>query len=126
MHGADFNPVNPTFIRAAIIVLFLVITTFLRARQLSKTPKPVSRPGNAPSLDAVREAMRQASETAQRRRNETLLREEHPVPDGEPLKLNEAFKQPPTIQPESSFLPSLLLLALLVCLCLMAYRYWVG
>lgn len=40
--------------------------------------------------------------------------------------MSEQLRQPPTIEPESSMVPSLLLLALVVCLCAMAYRYWAG
>jgi hypothetical protein len=47
------------------------------------------------------------------------------VEEGLP-KFSEPFQQPPAIKPESSFVPSLLLLALVVCLCMIAYRYWAG
>jgi hypothetical protein len=115
MHKIAFNP---ALIRALLIVLFLVISQILRASKRSKTANPTARPAAAtgsPLSDALREAMRQKADRA---------RQSERPPDGELLQMSEPFQQPPKIEPQSSFVPSLLLLALLVCLCLMAYRYW--
>ncbi len=113
---------NPTLIRVLLIVLFLVITQIMRAARTSKTGKPPARPGAAtgsPLSDSLREAMQQRADQARARQSERPA-------EGELLQMSEQVQQPPKIQPESSFIPSLLLLALLACLCLMAYRYWAG
>lgn len=126
MHGAALNP---ALIRALLIVLFVVITQLVRAAKMSKTapPKPTAQAGApkaAPLGDAFREAMRQRAEQIRARQSGQPLQDE---PDeAEPLSSDAPFAQPPKIEPESSFVPSLLLLALLACLCLMAYRYWAG
>ena len=118
-------------VRVIIIIVFAAVTMFLRA---TKKPTP-SRPGPgagappAKPLDAIREAMRQASEQQQARarqpkgpfQSSTLT----PPPLSESLKL-DSFNQPPAIKPESPVVPSLLLLALFACLCYMAYRYFAG
>jgi hypothetical protein len=112
---------NPAMIRVVVIVLFLIITQVLRARKKSQPSKPTlgEGTGRASSLEMLREAMRQVSDQARTRQGES------PV-DGEPLQLSQELQQPPTIEPESSLIPSFLLVALLACLCLMAYRYWAG
>ncbi len=123
MRGAALNP---SLIRALLIVLFLVITQIMRAAKLSKTAKPGTRTGAGTGIqlgDALREAMRRRGERA-RGQSELPLQGEQSK--AEPRRLDEPFQQPPKIEPESSFVPSLLLLALLACLCLMAYRYWAG
>jgi hypothetical protein len=119
---------NPALIRPLLIVLFLVITQILRARKMSKMPqsaKPAPRSeGTGMRLgDALREAMRQRAEQARPQSEQPLNAERA---EAEPLQLDEPFQQPPKIEPESPIVPSLLLMALLACLCLMAYRYWAG
>jgi hypothetical protein len=111
---------NPAMIRVVVIVLFVIISQFLRARKRSQSPKPTLSAGTAKAspLDEMREAMRQAADQARARRGQS------PV-DTEP-QLSQELQQPPTIEPESSFIPSLLLMALFACLCFMAYRYWAG
>jgi hypothetical protein len=114
-------------IRVMVIALFLIITQFLRAAKTSKTSKPASpmSAGKESQVgEVLRNAMRQAAEQARARRNEPTAY--GPSPQfGEPFQQPQ-FQQPPTIEPESSFIPSFLLLALLACLCLMAYRHWAG
>jgi hypothetical protein len=134
MHTAAFNS---DLIRPLLIVLFLVITQILRAAKMSKTAKPSARTGAdtapaaaAPKLtNAFREAMRRRAEQARSQQGGQPVQAE--PTEAEPPQFVEGFQQPPfqqpaTIQPESSIVPSLLLLALLACLCLMAYRYWAG
>lgn len=112
-----------SLIRAVLIVLFLVITYVLRARKLQGNTRPGTggSSNRGPQLgETLRDAMRQAAEQAKARRSGRPI-------EGELQRQNdEPFDPPPTIQPESSFIPSLLLLALAVCLCLIAYRYWAG
>lgn len=124
MHGAALNP---ALIQALLIIVFLVITQIMRAAKRSKGAQTGAQTGvgtGSPLTDALREAMRQRAEQARARQGAP------PVQEGpgetELLQLDEEFQQPPTIQPESSIVPSLLLLALFACLCLMAYRYWAG
>lgn len=123
---------NPALIRVLIIALFLIMTQILRAVKTSKAPKPPARAGagNAPQRgETLRDAMRQAAEQARARRSGQST--DGPSPtfsdsfQQQPFQ-QPSFDQPPAIEPESSFIPSLLLLALLGCLCLMAYRYWAG
>jgi hypothetical protein len=114
---------NPALIRVVLIVLFVLVMQVLRAAKLFKASKPVSRAGEAKvsPLESLRKAMLQAAE-------QTRARQGGPPVNQEPAQLREPFQplqQPPAIGPESSFVPSLLLLALLGCLFLMAYRYWV-
>jgi hypothetical protein len=123
MHETGFNP---ALIRVVLIVLFLIITQVLRAR---KTSRPVAKTSTdkVSPLAAVREAMRQAAEQAR-------AQQSGEVADGEPPQVREQFQLPGVeniqqarpIEPESSWISSFLLLALLVCLFLMAYRYWAG
>jgi hypothetical protein len=79
--------------------------------------------------DVFREAMRQRAEQTRARQSEQPVDVDdvgsEVVQVGEEFR-EPPFQQPPKIEPESSFVPSLLLLALLACLCLMAYRYWAG
>lgn len=114
---------NTALIRILLIVLILVVPQIIRAMQRAKKAKSVAEdagPVRTNSLgDVLREAMRKSAEQARARRGELPMQ-------AEPLRLNEQFEQPPKIEPESSFLPSMLLLALVACLCLMAYRYWAG
>jgi len=130
MHGA--GP-NPAMIRLVLIVVFLVLPYVLRAVTKSKGSKPASGTGagkGAP-LETLRETMRQAAEQARARRGQLAGRTERTeqMAAAEPLEFrqqNQQIQQAPTIEPESSWIPSMLLLALLACLCLMAYRYWGG
>jgi hypothetical protein len=135
MHGATLNP---ALIRTLLIVLFVVITQIMRAAKMSKTAKPgTAKPGATAKPDArsgagtgmqlgdaLREAMRQRAEQARARQSEQPVQAVRS--EAEPLAFDEPFQQPPKIEPDSSIVPSLLLLALLACLCLMAYRYWAG
>jgi hypothetical protein len=96
------------------------------------------------SLEMLREAMRQAEEQTRAQRGKFPSKSEPlPVSDTfqqpsfqqlsiqepsiqEPSIQEPSIQEPPKIEPETSFLPSLLLLALVVSLCLLAYRYWAG
>lgn len=126
---------NPATIRIVVIVLFVIISQFLRAKKRSQSPAPTPSGGTAKAspLDAMREAMKQAADQARARRG--------PGPMGTGSvdtgsldtgsletvpQLSQELEQPSSIQPESSFIPSALLLALFACLCFMAYRYWAG
>ncbi len=141
MHGAALNP---SLIRPLLIVLFLVITQILRAAKVSKTPSKTppktmsetANPGTRTGVgtatqlgDVFREAMRQRAEQTRARQSQQPVNVD--VVGSEVVQVGEEFHEPPfqpppKIEPESSFVPSLLLLALLACLCLMAYRYWAG
>jgi hypothetical protein len=113
---------NSALIRIVLIILILVVPQIVRAVLQAKKAKSAAGTGvnrGTPLGDALREALRKSAEQSRMRRGEAPL-------EAEPLRLNEQFDQPPKIEPESSFFPSILLLALLVCLCLMAYRYWAG
>lgn len=123
---------NPALIRVAILVFILVIT-ILRARKSSTTTKPSARPGAGRSTvgDVLRELKRQAVEQQARKQRGELPPMPRPFAESQAFRLNTklqqpSLQQPPAIQPESSVFPSVLLLALLVCLLLMAYRYWAG
>jgi len=87
-------------------------------RVMTKQPKPVQRDRPGLPLDALREAKRRIEQERDRQQ----LRLSEP----KPLQPSEQLQQPPTVAPESSWFPSLLLLALLACLCLMVYRLWTG
>jgi len=134
---------NPALIRVLIIVGFLVLSQFLRMRTPAKTTKPAppTPSGKQSPLELMREAMQQAKQQTQARQSgqplDQFRRKPGPTVDEFPMqidqpqvtqdfRLGEQLEQPPTIQPESSFIPSVLLLALLACLFLMAYRYWAG
>jgi hypothetical protein len=132
MHEAALNP---GLIRVVLILLFLIITQVLHAMKVSKAAKPTvgADTGKRSPLETLGEAMREAAEQARAQQSEKLA-------DGEPLQKKELFHQPSfqqspriesiqqaqPIQPESSWISSFLLLALLVCLFLMACRYWAG
>ena len=109
---------NLELIRAALIVLFVVISFVLRAARMPKKQGPTPQAGSGLDM-RLGELLR-----GMKRQAEAPMGEQ--AEDAERLQLKEPFQQPPKIEPESSFLPSLLLLALLVCLCLMAYHYWAG
>jgi hypothetical protein len=122
-----FKAPNSELIRVVVIILFFAISVIFRAR---KKPTPAKPGAGAPStspLDVLRESMRQASDQARARRTQFpstgFPSREFPSKSA-PLQPDQPFQQPPTIQPESSFVPSLLLLALFACLCFMAYRYF--
>jgi len=117
-------------VRIVIIIVFAAVTMFLRATKKPIPSRPAPGTGAPPAkpLDAIREAMRQASEQQARARqskdpfqSSTLA----PPPMSESLKL-DSFNQPPAIKPESPVLPTLLLLALFACVCYMVYRYFAG
>lgn len=121
---------NPALIRVVLIALFFIVPLVLRAARLSASSKPASSAGERKKspLESLREAMLQAAEQAGTAQNGKPAEK----PAGEvraafqqPSKIGD-LRQPPAIGPESSFIPSLLLLALLACLFLMAYRYWAG
>ena len=131
---------NPALIRVLLIVAFLVLSQFLRMRTPAKTTKPAPAGKQSP-LELIREAMQQAKQQTQTRQSgqplDQFRRKPGPTVDEFPMqidqpqvtqdfRLGEQLQQPPSIQPESTFVPSLLLLALLACLFLMAYRYWAG
>jgi hypothetical protein len=116
MHKAALNP---NLIRPLLIVLFLVIMQVLRAVKSSKTPKPAPRPGTGNGISsgtASPEAIPQKVDPPRLRKNEWTA-------NAGLFTMSEKIQQPPKIEPESSFVPSLLLLALLVCLGIMAYQY---
>lgn len=110
---------NSEIIRIAIIVIFAVVTLLSRFAKKTAPPRPTSSPGTSGTTpwETLRQAMRQGAEQGR------PIQQPRPfqVP---PPQLRDSFNQPPATQPESSFLPSLLLLALFVCLCLIAYRYF--
>lgn len=110
---------NSELVRIVIIAAFAVFTLVLRAIQ-KPTPIPPPRGTGVPRsnpIDALREAMRQASDQARTGRPQT------PFPSTPP-QMRDSFPQPPAIKPESPVLPTLLLVALFVCLCYMAYHYF--
>ncbi len=129
---------NPALIRVVIIVGFLILSQFLRMRKStpSARPAPPNPAGKQAPLELMREAMQQAKQQAQARQQNQprptgQAVEEFPMQVDQPqvlqdFRIGEQLEQPPTIQPESSLIPSVLLLALLACLFLMAYRYWAG
>ena len=106
-------------IRVVVIIAFFLLSIIMNARKKARATKQAPGPSAGTPLDSIREALRQAAEQARARRGE-------PPTGAEPLPLPQSFSQsqPPTIQPESSMIPTLLLLALLVCICLMAYRFF--
>jgi hypothetical protein len=110
---------NPAMIRVVLIVLFVLVSQILRFRKMSKAPKPPTSASKGSPMEALRESMRQASEQARARQGKTPA-------EGGVLQPIEQLQMPSKIEPESSFIPSMLLVALLACLCLMAYRYWAG
>jgi hypothetical protein len=118
--------INSDLIRPILVMLFFVVALILRASEMAKRSKAAKAARGADtitrketSFEMLREAMRQAAEQARIRRGGDPRQ-------AEALQMGEQFQAPPTIEPESSIVPSLLLLALLACLCLMAYRYWAG
>jgi len=116
MHKVAFNP---ALLRPLLIVLFLIIMQVLRAVKNSKTPKPTPRPDAArgvPSSVASPEFIQQKADQPRLRQNQWNA-------NAGLFKMSEKIQLPPKIEPESSFIPSLLLLALLVCLGMMAYQY---
>jgi hypothetical protein len=110
---------NPALIRLILIVLFVVITQILGARKRANAPKPAQGTRKGSPLEVLRESMRQASDQARTGQGKGPI-------EGEALQLSQQLQQPSTIEPESSLIPSVLLVALFACLCLMAYRYWAG
>jgi hypothetical protein len=114
---------NAVLIRAVLIVLFLAIMQIFRAAMTPRKPKPAAGSGagnGSRTGDLLREALRQAPDPVGAPRNAQ-------PPPAERFQVSEPspqLQQPPKIGPESSFVPSFLLLALFVCLCAMAYRYW--
>lgn len=115
------RPPNSELIRVVIIVIFVAISVILRAAK-KPTPVPPPRGAAAPRpnpLDSLREAMRQASDQARAGRPQSPFQ-------SEPPQVRDSFPQPPAIKPESPILPSVLLFALFICLCYMAYRYFAG
>jgi hypothetical protein len=129
MHGT--GP-NPALIRGVFIVLIVLISQILRMAKKSKASNPAAGGGGGKGspLEVLRQVKRQASNPARGPRSELPVQGE-PMAVAEPLRFEEQqpfqqVQQPPTIGPESSLIPSLLLLALLACLCVMAYRYWAG
>ncbi len=128
---------NPALIRVVLIVGFLILSQFLRMRKPAPGAKPAPRnpAGKQSPLELMREAMLQAKQQQARQQNQPRPTgqavEEFPMQVDQPqviqdFRIGEQLEQPPTIQPESSFIPTVLLLALLACLFLMAYRYWAG
>ena len=114
---------NAMLIRVVLIVGFLVAMQIFRAVMTPKKSKPAAGNGagsGSPTGDLLREALRQSPSQARAPRSA-----QPPPPErfqiSEPSPL---LRQPPKIGPESSFVPSFLLLALFACLCAMAYRYW--
>jgi hypothetical protein len=109
-------------VRFLLIVLVLVAPLLMRLAKQRKTATPPVRPKASPLGEALREVRRQSAEQARaRREGPTEITRE-----ADALRMSERMNLPPTIEPESSFFPSLLLLALLVCLGVMAYRYFAG
>jgi hypothetical protein len=109
-------------VRFLLIVLVLVVPLLMRMAKQRRTATPPVRPKASPLGEALREARRQPAEQARARGEgpSEITRE------AGALRMSEPMNLPPKIEPESSFFPSLLLLALLVCLGVMAYRYFTG
>lgn len=106
-------------VRVVIIVLVLayaIINSIVRANRAASKPGPARKPSLG---DLLRNTMTTPAEQARMRQSQM---------PAEPLafRLNEKLNQPPSIQPESSIFPSLLLLALVVSLGLLAYRFFAG
>lgn len=118
---------NPSLIRLILVILFLLMAQLLRLRKTAKTirPMPKTKPETVVQTETVvdefRDALKQASEKARAQRQGNV-----PVAGFQPMLIRDQVQQPPKVEPESPLLPSLLLIALVVCLCLMAYRYWTG
>jgi hypothetical protein len=124
MHEKTFNPV---FIRVVVLVVFLIITQIMRV--VNKAKPPAKRDDQGSPLESLRVAIRQATEQIRAGASESRADGQSPSVDEkfqQPRFQQSEFNQPPATEPESSFIPSLLLLALLGCLCLMAYRHWAG
>jgi hypothetical protein len=110
---------NPALIRVILIVLFVVITQILAARKRANAPKPAPNTRKGSPLEVLRESMQKAPDQARAGQSKGQV-------DGTILEISQQLQQPSTIEPESSLIPSVLLVALFACLCLMAYRYWEG
>ena len=116
----NYAGLNPELIRTLVIVAFFVFSLVMRARKKPPMKGPVKPPAPARTLDLsgwLRDANRPkpgAAPLEQPRKDEFW-----------PMQAPEKMRVPDPIQPETPWLPTLLLLALAVCLCLMAYRYWI-
>ncbi len=114
---------NATLIRVVLIVGFLAAMQIFRAVMTPKKSKPAAGSGagkGSRTGDLLREALRQSPGEARTPRSaQPPTPERFQVSGPSPL-----LRQPSKIGPESSFVPSFLLLALFACLCAMAYRYW--
>lgn len=108
---------NSEIVRVVIIILFALVTLVLRAKKKPTASRPAPSPSRTTPLDTLREAMRQGAEQGRARQQQSPF-------SAAPPRLGDSFNQPPAIKPESPVLPSLLLFALFVCLCYMAYRYF--
>jgi hypothetical protein len=113
----QFRAPSSELIRVVVIILFFAISVIFRARKNPMPAKPATGAAKASPLDTLRVAMRQASE-------QNRARQKNPADNASPFQMQESVQQPPTIEPESSIVPSLLLFALFACLCFMAYRYF--
>lgn len=117
MHGIGSNS---ALIKIVLILLILIVPQILRIMQQVKKSKSAPVPSRGtPLADALREALQKPRGQAGPHPGEVKM-------NVDALRANEQFQQPPKIEPESSFLPSALLLALLACLGVMAYRYLAG
>jgi hypothetical protein len=133
--GAAMPEMNPRLLRVALLVLFMIVTQIFRVMAKSK-PAQRDRPGSP--LEALKEAKRRIEQERARQQQrpqeaellqpgEQFDQQQFQQPQFQQQDLQQPqFQQPPTVAPESSWFPSLLLLALAVCLCLMAYRLWTG
>jgi uncharacterized MAPEG superfamily protein len=101
---------QPELIRVVVIVVLIAASLLVR---MAKKSAPAKKTASPPT---VLDALRQASAQARARRQQPF--------EADPQL--SASPQPMAIRSESSFLPSLLLIALLVCLALMAYRFFAG
>jgi len=120
----QFRAPNSELIRVVVIILFFAISVIFRAKKKPGTTTPVKREGMGSPLEALSMAKRQLSEAKRRAAEDARASRRQPPTELGPFQMQEFVQQPPTIEPESSIVPSLLLFALFACLCFMAYRYF--
>jgi hypothetical protein len=107
-------------IRIVVFIVVVVITLVLRVVKRKAPPQPIGKRPVPASLSTLREGMRQSAGQSGSRSTPpeqfTFGSMRSPI----------GFEQPKKIEPEIPVFPSLLLIALAVCLCLIAYRYFAG
>ena len=101
-------------VRVVFLVAIAVLTLISQVMKQKGAQKPPSRPAQPSPADAWRQVMEQLR--ARRQQKELSIRPEAQKP----------FAQPEVIQPESSFLPSILLIALVIAVAALVYRALAG